>query len=96
MKKLLSIVVAFLVIVFLIGCASSNPIEKTPNQEGYVAGFWSGLWHGLISIISLIGSILNEDIAVYQVHNNGFWYNLGFLIGVGGWCKSATTNYSKK
>jgi len=47
-------------------------------------GFFSGLWHGIITLFSFIGSLFSDDIAVYACNNTGGWYDLGFLIGVGG------------
>jgi len=46
------------------------------------AGFWYGLWHGMISFITLIIHIFNPEVAVYEVHNTGGWYDFGFLLGV--------------
>lgn len=46
------------------------------------AGFWYGLWHGIIAFISLIIHIFNENIAVYEINNTGGWYDFGFLLGV--------------
>jgi len=46
------------------------------------AGFLYGLWHGAISIISLIIHIFNDSVMVYEVNNSGGWYDFGFLIGV--------------
>ena len=46
------------------------------------AGFWYGLWHGIISFISLIIHIFNNSVAVYEVNNTGGWYDFGFLVGV--------------
>lgn len=54
------------------------------------AGFWYGLWHGAISIITLVIHIFNESVRVYETHNSGGWYDFGFLLGVifiwGGGC----------
>jgi len=47
-------------------------------------GFFSGLWHGIITLFSFIGSLFSDDIAVYACNNTGGWYDFGFLIGVGG------------
>lgn len=55
--------------------------------EGYTrheAGFFSGIWHGLIIIPSLIGKLFGADIGLYAEHNTGFTYWLGFIIGIGG------------
>lgn len=60
-----------------------NDAEKTPGKDGKIAGFWKGLWHGLISPITFIISIFSKSIRLYEVHNNGGWYNFGFVIGAG-------------
>ena len=54
------------------------------------AGFWYGLWHGVISFISLIIHLFNDTVMVYEANNSGGWYDFGFLLGVifiwGGGC----------
>lgn len=66
------------------GCAAGpNALVGTPGADGTVAGFWLGLWHGIICPIAFIISLFRSDVAFYEVHNNGAWYNLGFLLGVG-------------
>lgn len=82
-------------ILVLIGCAAGpNPIVNTPAQDGSVAGFWLGLWHGLILPFSFLVSIFKSSVHIYEVHNNGGWYNFGFVLGVailfGGGGSSAT------
>ena len=62
--------------------AGPNKLENSENQEGKVAGFWLGLWHGLIAPITFILSLFKEDIGIYEVHNNGRWYNFGFIFGL--------------
>ena len=59
-----------------------NPEVDTPAENGKVAGLVTGLWHGLISPVTLIVSFFNEAVQMYEVHNNGRMYNLGFLLGV--------------
>jgi hypothetical protein len=27
-------------------------------------------------------SLFNPDVGIYEIHNNGAWYNLGFLLGI--------------
>ena len=46
------------------------------------AGFWYGLWHGVISFISLIIHLFNDTVMVYETNNTGGWYDFGFLLGV--------------
>ena len=58
-----------------------NPELDKPAENGKVAGLGTGLWHGLISVVTLILSFINPDIQMYEVHNTGSLYNLGFLIG---------------
>jgi hypothetical protein len=58
-----------------------NPELNTPAVNGKVAGLGTGLWHGLISIVTLVMSFINPEIQMYEVHNNGQLYNLGFLLG---------------
>jgi hypothetical protein len=60
-----------------------NLSEKTANAEGKVAGFWIGIWHGLISPITFVVSLFSGKVRLYEVHNNGSWYNFGFVIGAG-------------
>lgn len=72
-----------LLFVFSSCVAGPNDLEKTPNKEGKVAGFWKGLWHGLIAPITFIISIFTKNVRFYEVHNTGFWYNFGFVLGAG-------------
>jgi hypothetical protein len=74
-----------LVVIFgLVGCAAGpNELADTPNDEGKTAGFWLGLWHGIISPITFIISLFSEKVHFYEVHNNGGWYNFGFVLGAG-------------
>lgn len=58
-----------------------NPAVNTPAENGKVAGLGTGLWHGLISVFTLIISFMNPEVQMYEVHNTGELYNLGFLIG---------------
>ncbi len=51
---------------------------------GDPAGFFAGFWHGLISFFTLIWSIFDKDISIYEVNNTGFWYDLGFFLSISG------------
>lgn len=59
-----------------------NPQLNEPDESGRLAGVAQGLWHGLIAPVTLIMSFFNENMQIYEVHNNGNEYNLGFLVGV--------------
>ncbi len=62
--------------------AGPNPAVDTPDEAGRVAGFWLGLWHGMIAPITFIVSLFNPKVHVFEVHNNGKWYIFGFLLGL--------------
>ncbi len=81
MKKIEVLMTALLIILLLSGCADVEEIQKCVSKDPY--GFWSGLWHGIIAPISFIGSLFDDDIAMYAVNNNGGWYDFGFVLGAG-------------
>ncbi len=59
-----------------------NP-ELNKKAEGrVVSGLFTGLWHGLISPVTLFISFFSPEIQMYDVFNTGPLYNLGFLLGV--------------
>jgi amino acid permease len=84
MKKKLLLLASVLAIMLLLfsGCAGPNGSENVANPDGSTASFWSGLWQGIIAPIAFIISWFTDNVNVYEVHNNGFWYNLGFLFGL--------------
>jgi hypothetical protein len=59
-----------------------NPSVNTPNLHGNVDGILPGIWHGVISPVTLVMSFFNKNVQMYEVHNDGSQYNLGFLIGL--------------
>jgi hypothetical protein len=59
----------------------SNPLVNTTDQNGRVAGILLGIWHGLISPVTMVLSFVNPEIQMYEVYNDGNEYNLGFLLG---------------
>ncbi len=65
-------------VLLISACTAGNP-QFTPDSP---ADFWYGLWHGIISVITMIIHIFNNDVSIYEVNNNGGWYDFGFLIGV--------------
>lgn len=73
------------VVLLSVGCApGANPLANQPGPSGETAGFLLGLWHGAIVWISFVWSLFSPGVSVYEVHNNGWPYNLGFLLGAGG------------
>lgn len=69
--------------VALVGCvAGTNTLVDTADAEGVIAGFWRGLWHGAIAPLTFVISLFSDTVHVYEVHNNGAWYDFGFLVGL--------------
>jgi hypothetical protein len=71
---------AVLALVVLSACAPGSG-EFTAGDP---AGFFAGFWHGLISLVTLIWSIFDPDISIYEVNNTGFWYDAGFFLSISG------------
>lgn len=81
LRRLLPFVV--LLVLMLAACsAGANPETGVAAADGDVAGFWMGLWHGLIAPITFIISLFRDTVNVYEVHNNGNWYDFGFVFGL--------------
>jgi hypothetical protein len=59
-----------------------NPTVNTADAHGRVAGILLGIWHGFISPVTLVISFFNKGVQMYEVHNDGNQYNLGFFLGV--------------
>ena len=59
-----------------------NPMINQPDASGRIARAGAGLWHGVIAPVTLLISFFNSDVRMYQVHNAGSEYDLGFLVGV--------------
>jgi hypothetical protein len=81
---IVGILVACVLMIAVAGCAPGrNSAERTPDRHGQIAGFWLGLWQGLISPITFVISLFKPGVRLYEVHNNGNWYNFGFVLGAG-------------
>ncbi|RME58055.1 hypothetical protein D6779_07280 [Candidatus Parcubacteria bacterium] len=59
-----------------------NPVTLLPSGTDGIAGFWDGLWHGIISPITLFASVFSDKVSMYNIFNNGWHYDAGFLIGM--------------
>lgn len=78
MKK---IILTLLIALVFVGCGQPNPLEGTGSNYG----FFSGLWDGWTVFFAFIGKIFGANVNIYEVANDGNWYNFGFLLGVGSW-----------
>ena len=67
-------------LLLLSSCAAGpNPATGTGEEP---AGFLLGLWHGIILPITFVISLFTDDVSVYEVVNNGNWYDFGFFLGL--------------
>lgn len=84
MKRYLFVgIVAIVAMLLLAGCAAGpNPSVHLLDTAGKTAGFWMGLWHGVISPVTFIISLFTKNVNLYDVFNNGNWYNFGFMLGI--------------
>ena len=74
----LKLFIIFAFVLLLASCAAGD----TQFTQDNPAGFWLGLWHGIIAVVCLIIHLFNDNVAVYEINNVGGWYDFGFLLGV--------------
>jgi hypothetical protein len=72
----------------LAACAHQPP----PSGGAPLPGFLLGLIQGYISLFDLIASLF-FPVRIYEYPNNGFFYDLGFIIGVFAFYGSGRTTY---
>lgn len=92
-SNLLKLLSLLLLALFLFSCADTVPVDECVTGKKY--GLIYGLLHGFITPFSIVVSFFDDDVTIYAVNNTGWWYNLGFLLGSGGWGFMAG-NKSKK
>ena len=73
--------------------AIPGPNSKYKLPHATPAGFWAGLWHGIIAPLLFWVSLLTRDVRVYETNNKGRWYDFGFLLGVGAWASHHEVRY---
>ena len=64
----------------ILAVAGPGSTYSLPGAQA--AGFWAGLWHGLISPITFVVSLFSDNVRIYEVHNRGRWYDFGFIMGI--------------
>jgi hypothetical protein len=67
---------AMIAILLLSSCAR-QPLPEADD----VPGFFSGYWHGLTMVISLIWHLFDHSVRIYAFPNTGGWYDFGFFLG---------------
>ena len=79
-KKALLFAALLAVLLIFAGCIPGDGEAGMENPAGF---FW-GIWHGGIYVISFfMGLFTDNKYTIYETFNNGWRYNLGYLIGSG-------------
>ena len=68
-------------LVLLLGSCAAG-VNQATTSGGSGAGFWLGLWHGFITPVTFFISLFRDDVNIYEVRNNGNWYDFGFVLGL--------------
>ena len=79
MKRMQKSIAVLGLVIFLLITISCAPGNKRFDEKP--AGFWAGLWHGFIIVITFVISLFTDSVHMYEVNNSGSWYNFGFLLG---------------
>lgn len=77
-KTIVGLLFLVAMLVLMTGCIPGDG----SYTSGRPAGFLWGIWHGWIAPISLIISIFDQNIRVYEVVNTGWWYDFGFYVAI--------------
>jgi len=65
-------------LIVLSSCLPGDMMEARAKP----AGFLLGIWHGWLAPVSLIISIFNPGVTIYETVNTGWWYDFGFYIAI--------------
>jgi hypothetical protein len=82
MRSNIKIAVLVVLAALLISACAPGPnpaVDAGPDP----AGFWLGLWQGFIAPITFFISLFTDNVNIYEVNNNGNWYDFGFVLGAG-------------
>lgn len=78
-KRTIGLVLLMIFVLFLLTACVPGDGKNTSDDP---AGFFWGIWHGWLAPISLIVGIFNKSIRVYEIHNTGWAYDLGFYMAI--------------
>lgn len=77
-RKLAWLLIIVVILIALTGCIPGDGSASSSNTAGF---FW-GIWHGWLAPLSLIISIFDRNIRIYEVMNSGFWYDFGYYMAI--------------
>lgn len=72
----------------------AGPNSKYRLKGVLPAGFWAGLWHGIIAPLIFLIGLFSDKVKIYETKNNGRWYDFGFMLGIGAYA-SKTMEYQR-
>jgi hypothetical protein len=73
-------------LTFAAACTASQPAVRAGDA---LPGFMLGFWQGLIAPVAFLISLFDGEVRIYAFPNAGRWYDLGFMLGIGGFSSSA-------
>jgi hypothetical protein len=77
-QSLIYLTFALICLLSLSSCAAAGATSSE-------AGFFSGIIHGVVLFpFALLAKIFGMDYSLYAEHNSGFFYWIGYVIGIGG------------
>lgn len=77
-RNLSYLLVTVLLLFIITSCMPGSGYSTAKDP----AGFFTGIWHGWIAPVSLIWSIFDCSIHIYEPINTGWWYDFGFYIAI--------------
>ncbi len=83
-KKYILFIIVVVILVTVSGCLPGPNAFVDISIPGHsVAGFFTGIWHGIIAPFTFVLSLFTDKVSLYEVHNTGGWYDFGFVLGAG-------------
>jgi len=82
----MKVIILCAIALMMTGCADNVPVSHSIEP----VGFFYGLWHGMIAPIAFVCSLFSDNVVIYAAYNSGGWYDLGFLMGIGGTCSCSS------
>jgi hypothetical protein len=65
----------------VLGATQGWAVARTYKPD-YVAGFHTGLLHGILMPAALPGLLMGHELPIYAPNNAGRPYNIGYILGI--------------
>jgi len=95
MKQTTALALLVLMSVAVTGCFPRELTREDRWDDLDEPGLFLGIWHGAISPFTLFLSLF-ADITIYAPRNSGFFYNVGFMLGIAGVFGGGLKVFSKR